>query len=50
MIIIGWYHLKHKCFALADSYVIGDLGVFTTIEDFLKWDQNFYDNKLGKGT
>ena len=30
--------------------VIGDLGVFTTIEDFLKWDQNFYDNKLGDGT
>ena len=30
--------------------VIGDLGVFTTIEDFLKWDQNFYDNKLGGGT
>lgn len=22
----------------------------TTIEDFFKWDQNFYDNKLGKGT
>jgi hypothetical protein len=30
--------------------VIGDLGVFTTIEDFLKWDQNFYENKLGKAT
>jgi CubicO group peptidase (beta-lactamase class C family) len=30
--------------------VIGDLGVFTTIEDFLKWDQNFYENNLGKGT
>ena len=30
--------------------VIGDLGVFTTIEDFLKWDQNFHDNKLGDGT
>ena len=30
--------------------VIGDLGVFTTVEDFLKWDQNFYDNKLGAGT
>jgi CubicO group peptidase (beta-lactamase class C family) len=30
--------------------VIGDLGVFTTIEDFLKWDQNFYKNKLGQGT
>jgi CubicO group peptidase (beta-lactamase class C family) len=30
--------------------VIGDLGVFTTIEDFFKWDRNFYQNKLGKGT
>ncbi|MFC2164226.1 serine hydrolase domain-containing protein [Acidobacteriota bacterium] len=30
--------------------VIGDLGVFTTVKDFLKWDQNFYENKLGKGT
>ena len=30
--------------------VIGDLGVFTTVEDFLKWDQNFYENKLGDGT
>jgi CubicO group peptidase (beta-lactamase class C family) len=30
--------------------VIGDLGVFTTVEDFLKWDQNFYENKLGNGT
>ena len=30
--------------------VIGDLGVFATAEDFLKWDQNFYENKLGKGT
>jgi CubicO group peptidase (beta-lactamase class C family) len=30
--------------------VIGDLGVYTTIEDFLKWDNNFYKNKLGQGT
>ncbi|NOR21262.1 MAG: serine hydrolase, partial [Candidatus Aminicenantes bacterium] len=30
--------------------VIGDLGVFTTVEDFLKWNQNFYDNTLGDGT
>ena len=30
--------------------VIGDLGVFTTVEDFLKWDQNFYKNKLGEGS
>jgi hypothetical protein len=30
--------------------VIGDLGVFTTIEDFLKWDTNFYKNRLGEGS
>ncbi len=30
--------------------ILGDDGVFTTIEDFLKWDQNFSNNKLGKGT
>ena len=28
---------------------IGGLGLYTTIEDLAKWDQNFYDNKLGKG-
>lgn len=28
---------------------IGTGSIFTTIEDFFKWDQNFYDNKLGKG-
>ena len=32
------------------SDVIGDLGVITTIEDFLHWDSNFYENKLGAGT
>jgi len=32
------------------SDVIGDLGVITTVEDFLKWDQNFYENRLGIGT
>lgn len=32
------------------SEVIGDLGVVTTIEDFLRWDNNFYDSRLGKGT
>ena len=30
--------------------ILGDDGVFTTVEDFLKWDQNFFNNKLGKGT
>ena len=32
------------------SDVIGDLGVITTVEDFLHWDNNFYENKLGAGT
>ncbi|MFC2160106.1 serine hydrolase domain-containing protein [Acidobacteriota bacterium] len=27
--------------------MIGDGGVFTTIDDLLLWDSNFYDNKLG---
>ena len=26
------------------SDVIGDLGVITTVEDFLHWDNNFYEN------
>lgn len=29
---------------------VGAGGVFTTIDDLTKWDHNFYDNKLGKGT
>ncbi len=28
---------------------VGDGGVFTTLDDFIKWDRNFYDNSLGKG-
>ena len=30
--------------------VVGDLGVITSIEDFFKWDQNFYDNRLGNAS
>jgi CubicO group peptidase (beta-lactamase class C family) len=30
--------------------MIGDGGIFTSVEDFFKWDQNFYSNKLGQGT
>jgi len=26
---------------------VGDGGVYTSLNDFIKWDQNFYDNKLG---
>ncbi len=29
--------------------MVGDGGVYTTVEDFLAWDRNFYDNRLGKG-
>lgn len=29
--------------------MVGDGGVYTTVEDFLLWDRNFYDNKLGTG-
>lgn len=29
--------------------LVGDGGVFTTIDDLLKWDRNFYDNRLGGG-
>lgn len=28
---------------------VGDGGVFTTVEDLVKWDANFYDNQLGHG-
>ncbi len=30
--------------------LVGSGGVYSTIEDLYKWDQNFYKNKLGKGT
>ncbi len=29
--------------------LVGSGGVYSTIEDLYLWDQNFYDNKLGKG-
>jgi CubicO group peptidase (beta-lactamase class C family) len=30
--------------------MIGDGGIFTTVEDFFRWDQNFYNNRLGAGS
>ena len=39
---------SYEIFMTNLSYV-GDGGVFTNIDDFIRWDQNFYDNKLGKG-
>lgn len=38
----------HEIFMTNLSWV-GDGGVYTNLDDFIKWDQNFYDNKLGKG-
>lgn len=30
--------------------IVGDLGVVTTVEDFLQWDQNLRHNRLGSGS
>ncbi len=32
---------------LYSSHLIGDGGLFTTLSDMIKWDKNFYENKLG---
>lgn len=29
--------------------MVGDGGVFTSVDELLKWDRNFYNNRLGKG-
>jgi CubicO group peptidase (beta-lactamase class C family) len=29
--------------------MVGDGGVYTTIDDLVQWDRNFYDNRLGGG-
>lgn len=28
---------------------VGDGGVYTNLDDFIRWDRNFYANKIGKG-
>jgi CubicO group peptidase (beta-lactamase class C family) len=28
---------------------VGDGGIYTNLDDFIAWDQNFYHNRLGKG-
>ncbi|MHB1329495.1 MAG: serine hydrolase domain-containing protein [Gemmatimonadales bacterium] len=36
--------------AIRTSYaLVGDGGLLTTIEDLLRWDNNFYQNRLGRG-
>jgi CubicO group peptidase (beta-lactamase class C family) len=35
---------------VATTYaLVGDGGLLTTVRDLLKWDENFYDNRLGGG-
>jgi CubicO group peptidase (beta-lactamase class C family) len=31
-----------------DYHLVGDGGLYTTLDDLFKWDQNFYHNQLGK--
>lgn len=33
---------------MTNLYTVGDGGLHTSINDFIKWDQNFYEPKLGK--
>jgi CubicO group peptidase (beta-lactamase class C family) len=40
----GGFEIVRTSFAL-----VGDGGLYTTVEDLLKWDANFFDNKLGSG-
>ena len=48
----GYKPLDDGRFRIATTQleIVGDGSVFTTIEDFLLWDRNFYDNKLGRGS
>lgn len=47
----GYSPLKKKGFRIDMTTLdmIGDGGVFTCVDDLFLWDQNFYNNKLGKG-
>lgn len=38
-----------KDIKIYDKAVIGAAGIITTLEDIIKYDNNFYDNKLGRG-
>ena len=40
----GGFRIVRTSFAL-----VGDGGLLTTVEDLMKWDANFYHNRLGKG-
>jgi|Deesub1362B_J571_1020462.scaffolds.fasta_scaffold00288_6 CubicO group peptidase (beta-lactamase class C family) len=48
---IGYSPIKNGWFKISETIldIVGDGGLFTTVEDLHLWDQNFYHNKLGKG-
>jgi CubicO group peptidase (beta-lactamase class C family) len=39
---------KYKAPRKPEINAMGAVGVYSTLTDYLKWDQNFYDNQLGK--
>jgi CubicO group peptidase (beta-lactamase class C family) len=47
----GYRQRRRGGFAIDETTleVVGDDGVFTTVEDLVLWDRNFYDNRLGRG-
>ena len=47
----GYSKQKNGEWFIADSLldVVGSGGMYTTVEDLIKWDRNFYDNQLGTG-
>jgi len=46
---VGYSHKKDGCYRINMTTLdlVGDGGVFTTLEDLFLWDQNFYHNKIG---
>lgn len=49
---IGYSPGRNGGYALEISLMLGDGsgGILSTLEDLFRWDQNFYHNKLGKGS
>ncbi len=49
--VFSYHHNEYGEFEnqIIRSDIVGPSGIYTTIEDIYLWDQNFYDNKLGKG-
>ena len=48
----GYAHLDEGGYRIdmTQLEIVGDGSVFTTVEDLAKWDQNYFENRLGKGT